>query len=123
MNFTKNKAIYTQISDHLCDEILKNVWRDEEKIPSIRDMAVSLEVNPNTVVRSYATLEQEGIICMKRGIGYFVQPNARDKILSLKKRTFLEDELPYFFRVMDTLKIDFDELAQLYQQRKTKEVS
>ncbi len=117
MNFSKSKAIYTQISDHLCDEILKNSWLIGEKIPSIRDMAVSLEVNPNTVVRSYAMLEQEGIIDMKRGIGYFVSLKAKQKILKIKKAAFLKEELPSVFKAMDLLDIHINELTLLYQER------
>ncbi len=117
MNFSKSKAIYTQISDHLCEEILKNIWLQEEKIPSIRDMAVSLEVNPNTVVRAYATLEQEGIIEMKRGIGYFVSSKAKTNILKIKKAAFLKEDLPGVFKAMDLLSINLDELKTLYQKR------
>jgi GntR family transcriptional regulator len=118
MNFSKSKAIYTQISEHLCDEILKKMWLEEEKIPSIREMAVSLEVNPNTVVRSYAMLEQDGIIEMRRGIGYFVASQARSKVLNIKKEAFLKDELPSLFKAMDLLNIDIQELVKLYQGRK-----
>jgi GntR family transcriptional regulator len=121
MNFSKSKAIYTQISEHLCDEILKKMWIEEEKIPSIREMAVSLEVNPNTVVRSYAMLEQDGIIEMRRGIGYFVASQARSKVLNIKKEAFLNDELPNLFKAMDLLKIDIQELITLYQGRKQHE--
>ncbi len=118
MIFSKRKAIYTQISDHLCDEILKNICLLGEKFSSIRDMAVALEVNPNTVVRSYAALEQDGIIEMKRGIGYFVSSTAKEKFLNSKKEAFLKEELPCVFKTMDLLKIDFDEINQLYKKRK-----
>ncbi|MDF1678876.1 MAG: GntR family transcriptional regulator [Legionellaceae bacterium] len=117
MNFSKNKAIYIQISDYVCDEILKHRWALEEKVPSIREMAVLLEVNPNTVVRAYAELEQQGIIAMKRGIGYFVAPQAKRKILEAKKATFLKETLPRVFNTMQLLEIDISELNNLYQKR------
>lgn len=110
-----------QISDHLCEEIIKNIWPLEEKVPSIREMAVSLEVNPNTVVRSYAMLEQAGIIEMKRGIGYFVSSKAKQKILDIKKAAFLHEELPRVFKAMDLLNINMDEMIGLYQERKNHE--
>lgn len=116
MDFSKKKAIYIQIFDCLCEEILKGMWGVGEKLPSIRETAVSLEVNPNTVVRSYAMLEQEGIVDMKRGIGYFVSLTAKEKILSLKKRAFLKEELPYLFKAMNLLDINMSELTKLYQE-------
>jgi GntR family transcriptional regulator len=123
MHFSKNKAIYTQISDYLCEKILKNTWHEAEKIPSIREMAVSLEVNPNTVVRAYATLEQAGIIEMKRGIGYFVMANAnaKAKIIAIKKEVFLGEALPDVFNAMDLLNIELDEFVTFYQERKNHE--
>ncbi len=121
MHFSKNKAIYTQISDYLSEEILKNIWGEAEKISSIRDMAISLEVNPNTVVRAYATLEQAGIIEMKRGIGYFVMPNAKAKILAIKKEVFLTEALPDVFNAMDLLNIELDEFVAFYQERRNHE--
>ncbi len=121
MNFSKSKPIYTQISNYICDEILKKAWLEEDKIPSIREMAVFLEVNPNTVVRSYAILEQDGVIEMKRGIGYFVARDARSKIMKLKKEIFLKEELPNLFNTMKLLNIDINELVALYQGREQDE--
>jgi GntR family transcriptional regulator len=120
MNFSKSKAIYLQIIDYLSEEILKSTWCEAEKIPAIREMAVKLEVNPNTVVRAYAALEQSNIIEMKRGIGYFVLSDAKHHILKIKKEYFLEEELPEVFRMMDLLNITIDELSKRYQGRKAR---
>ena len=69
MNFTTEKAIYVQIADRLCDEILTGKFVDDERIPSVREYAVLLEVNTNTAVKSYDLLEQRGVIYKKRGLG------------------------------------------------------
>ncbi len=121
MNFSKHKPIYAQISDYLCERILTSQWQEEEKIPSIRDMAVQLEVNPNTVVRAYATLEQAQIIEMRRGIGYFVSQKANAKIQKERKAVFLKEELPEVFKAMDLLQITLDEFVVLYNRRKNHE--
>lgn len=87
MNFTTEKAIYVQIADRLCDEILTGKFVDDERIPSVREYAVLLEVNTNTAVKSYDLLEQQGVIYKKRGLGYFVTAGAKQRILDERKRS------------------------------------
>jgi GntR family transcriptional regulator len=72
MEFGDNNAIYLQIADHFCENILLQKWNPGDRIPSVREMAVSIEVNPNTVMRTFNYLQDKGIIFNKRGIGYFV---------------------------------------------------
>jgi DNA-binding transcriptional regulator YhcF (GntR family) len=117
MDFQSTKAIYLQIADFVCEQILLKKWLKTEKIPSVRDLAVSLQVNPNTVVRTYAFLEEKSIIKMQRGIGYFVTEEAHKQIIELKKEEFLMVHLPQFFKSMDLLDIDLEQLKKLYEQR------
>ena len=77
MEFDQHKPIYLQIADAICERILTGQWPEGDRIPSVRECGVSLEVNPNTVARSYDELSTEGIIHNKRGIGYFVSPGLR----------------------------------------------
>lgn len=72
MNFKESKAIYLQIADRICDEVLLGQYREEERIPSVREYAAVVEVNANTVMRSYDYLQSQEVIYNKRGIGYFV---------------------------------------------------
>ncbi|MCK5673954.1 MAG: GntR family transcriptional regulator, partial [Spirochaetales bacterium] len=72
MQFKDKKAIYIQIADKIADNILSERWKEEERIPSVREMAVNMEVNPNTIARTYTYLQDMQIITNKRGIGYFV---------------------------------------------------
>ena len=72
MNFKESKAIYLQIADRICDEVLLGQYQEEERIPSVREYAAVVEVNANTVMRSYDYLQTQGVIYNKRGIGYFV---------------------------------------------------
>lgn len=87
---------------------------EKEKIPSTRELAISLEVNPNTVMRTYAFLEEKEIIEMQRGIGYFVTENARKYTLEFKKEEFLNIDLPQIFRSMKLLNIDLENFLNLY---------
>lgn len=115
MDFKNKKAIYLQIADFVCEQIALGQWK--EKILSIRELAVSLTVNPNTVVRAYTFLEQQGIIEMRRGIGYFATENARAQVLQLKKQEFLMEDLPQIWKTMELLNISFTEFKQLYDKR------
>lgn len=116
MDFRDKQAIYLQIGEYIFEQILLKKYPIGEKIPSIRDLAVALEVNPNTVQRTYDFLQQKEIIQMKRGIGYFVADDAEYKILLFRREQFIETELPNVFRNLHLLKIDFEDLKAQYQQ-------
>ena len=114
MEFRDNKAIYLQIAEYVCEHILLGNWKREEKIPSVREMAVDLEVNPNTVMRTYELLQTKNIINNKRGIGFFVADDAEKQVKAYRKVQFMEDELPVVFRNIYLLNIGFDELEARY---------
>ncbi len=114
MNFSENQSIYIQITDYVKDQILLSNWLKEEKIPSVRDLASELQVNPNTVMRAYDILQQEGVIYNKRGIGNHVTSDAPAKILEARKEKFLQSELPAFFKNMLLLGLGIGELEVLY---------
>jgi len=115
MNFKDNKAIYLQIAERICDEILLNKYNEEERIPSVREYASIVEVNFNTVMRSFDYLQTTDIIFNKRGIGFFVSEGAKNKIHSLRKSQFLENEINDFFRQILMLDIPIDEIVNMYQ--------
>ena len=114
MEFRDNQAVYLQIVEYVCEQILLKNWKLEEKILSIRELAVELEVTPNTVQRSYDFLQQMDIISNQRGIGLFVEKDAIKKILIYKKSQFVEKELPVLFRNMLLLKMDLKEIEAKY---------
>lgn len=117
MEFRQDQAIYLQIADIICENILTESWKEGDRIPSIRELSVSIEVNPNTAMRSYSYLQELGIIFNQRGIGYFVADRARDITLELKKNNFINRELPRIFTTMDLIHMNCDELAKLYAAR------
>jgi DNA-binding transcriptional regulator YhcF (GntR family) len=115
MNFNENQSIYLQITEFVKEQILLDKWQKEEKIPSVRDLAAELQVNPNTVMRAYDFLQQQGIIYNLRGIGNHVSSDAVKKILKARKEKFLSD-LPALFSNMHLLEIGFDELENQYKR-------
>ena len=116
MDFRDTKAIYLQIADRICDEVLVGKFAEDGRIPSVREYAAVVEVNANTVMRSFDQLQSQGIIYNKRGIGYFVSVGARKLILSLRKEYFLKEEVDYFFKQIFTLGISAEELSGMYQE-------
>ena len=114
MEFNQPKGIYQQIADQIRDRILEGEWTNGARIPSIRELAVSVGVNPNTVTKTYQALTDRRIIENQRGIGYFVAADAKEKILEELRGEFIRDELPRLFRTMRLLDIDIDELAERF---------
>lgn len=94
MIFNGDKPIFLQIADVICDRILSGELKGEDRIPSVREYGADIGVNPNTMMRSYEKLTADGVIYNKRGIGYFVSPDARDQILDLQRKEFLEKDVP-----------------------------
>jgi GntR family transcriptional regulator len=118
MEFRQNHPIYLQIADIMCENILRGDWKPGERIPSIRETAESIQVNPNTVMRTYGYLEDQGIIHNQRGIGFFLADGAMATTRELKKRIFVERDLPQVFRAMELLGLGFRELEGLYDKRR-----
>lgn len=115
MEFKDKQSIYLQIADYISEQIVLGKWPPGERIPSVRDMAGMLEVNPNTVMRTYDFLQGREIIFNKRGIGYSVNDDAKERIGTYRKERFLANELPDFFRTISLLQISMEEIQLLYK--------
>ena len=111
MEFSNNKSIYLQICDAICEQILTGALQPDERIPSVREYGAEIGVNPNTIMRSYEKLTADGVIYNKRGIGYFISPDAMETVLAAQRKEFLEQELPQILRRMKLLGIDISELG------------
>lgn len=120
MNFKSNKPIYLQIVDFCFQRILSGEWPIDNRIPSVRELGLTLQVNPNTAMRSFEYMQAEDIIYAKRGLGYYVSPGAEKHILQLQKKEFFEEILPGTFEAMDLLGIDINEVIERYQKFKSK---
>ena len=113
MDFNNTQAIYLQLKDWMCEQLLSGKWEPGGRIPSIRELAVQFEVNPNTMMRAYEHLQQAEIIYNKRGIGYFISAEAKDIVLKQMREEFLEKELPEVVKKMKLLGITIDEVKSL----------
>lgn len=119
MEFRENEAIYLQIAAYVGENIMLGKWPVNEKIPSVRELAMDLQVNPNTVVRAYEYLQNKEVILNKRGIGFFISADAEEKIKAYSKERFLGNELPEFFRNIFLLNISMKEIEERFEQFKS----
>ncbi len=123
MTFNDNKAIYLQMADRLCDDILAGQYKADERIPSVREYAVSLEVNTNTAVKAYDELARNGIIYNRRGLGYFVAQDANERIRRQRRNEFFDALLPEVFRQMRMLDIDIDEVDSRWRAEQATQIT
>ena len=123
MQFSETQAIYLQIADFVCEKILLKEWPPGERIPSVRELAVELEVNPNTVMRTYEFLQKEEIIHNQRGIGFFVSADAVKQATQYRLETFMKKDLPQVFRSMYLLGMSPGDLEKLFEKFKKQNFS
>jgi len=112
MNFQESQPIFMQIVDYLKEEILQENLKAHEQVPSVRELAVRLGVNPNTAMRAFERLTTAELIYMQRGKGYFVMQGAKKKILNERKKKLLNETLPALAAEMKLLDINKEEIIE-----------
>lgn len=113
MDFQTNaQPIFMQIYDLICDRVLTGQIKTDDQIPSVRELAVELEVNPNTVMRTIERLLQQEIIYSKRGKGNFLAPGAEQIIRQVRTRRLLEEKLPALAAEMKLLQFSAEGLYE-----------
>ena len=94
IDFRMDRAIFVQLAESIEDDILDGRYREDSQIVSTTDMAVTLRINPATANKAISCLVDAGVLYKRRGVGMFVAPGAREKILSQRRerfwRTFVE---------------------------------
>ncbi|WP_412988561.1 GntR family transcriptional regulator [Pediococcus siamensis] len=108
MQFDDKIPIYYQIKQYLYREIIIKNLRPGEKIPAVRQLAVTLTVNANTIQRALAELIDEKVLVSKRGRGNFVTTDTQ--ILVALKKTVVEDQIKGLYEHLTALKITPDEM-------------
>jgi hypothetical protein len=114
MDFKPDKPIYRQIIDYAFTAILSEQWREGGRVPSVRELGADLAVNTHTVLKAYEYLQERGIIAVRRGMGYFLEPDAKDKVNADRREHFFETTLDDLFTQMDLLGITLDDLIAHY---------
>ncbi|HBE54666.1 MAG TPA: GntR family transcriptional regulator [Prevotellaceae bacterium] len=115
MEFKEQKAIYLQIAERVCDDILAGKYHEGERLPSVRELAMESEVNVNTVARSLEWLQQKGVAVTRRGLGNFVAQGGTQAVEALRRDEFFTELLPGLFHVMHTLGVGISEVVARWQ--------
>ena len=110
---TPTSGIYRQIADYGLEQILSGEWTEGLKIPSVRQLAAEIGVNPNTVMSAYEELKHCEVIVTQRGRGYYVANDGRLRAIALRRNAFVREELPQLRRNLELLNISPEELTQL----------
>lgn len=111
MKFQSNLPIYVQIVDYIKRQIIKKELKEGDKLPSVRDIATELKVNPNTIQRSYQELERESLVFTQRGMGTFVTEDSN--ILNELKRNMATNMVNDFVENMKEIGFNIDEMIDL----------
>jgi DNA-binding transcriptional regulator YhcF (GntR family) len=116
IKFQSQQAIYLQIANFMSEKIISEQWLETERIPSVREVATMVQVNPNTVMRAFSHLQNQKVIHNKRGVGYFVSDDAKQKVKARLQQDFLAEQLPKVFYQASLLGLNAQQLAAYYSQ-------
>lgn len=89
LNYGDHRPIYEQIKEKTKEYIVSGAMKEHERLPSVREVASQLAINPNTIQRAYKELEIEGYIYSQKAKGYFVAP-MKKSIQAIKKEECFE---------------------------------
>lgn len=110
MEFNQDRPIYRQIIDYCFGCILTGQWTPGERVPSVREMAVTVAVNSHTVLKAYEYLQNHDIITPRRGMGFYLSNDALVKVNAARREEFFTTTLPALRKEMTLLGISIDEL-------------
>ncbi|WP_373810613.1 GntR family transcriptional regulator [Porphyromonas macacae] len=113
MIFLEDQPIFLQIAEWISDQILDGTYPTGSNVPSVRELAVRMEVNPNTAMRAVERLQRDGLIYPKRGIGFYVDASARERILVKRMERFKNERVPQLVTEMRLLNISLEKLCKL----------
>ena len=108
--FNDTQPIFLQISERIAEMILSRTTAEGDALPSVRQISADLQVNPLTVTRAYQSLVDIGVVESRRGMGMYVQPGARQRLLVHERQRFLTDEWPRIAKRLAALELDPAEL-------------
>lgn len=108
--FRDDQPIWRQLIDRAQALILDGELGEGEALPSVRQIAAEMKVNPLTVSRAWQALEDQGVVEKRRGLGMYVAEGARGRLLEAERRRFLADEWPRLRARLERLQITLNDL-------------
>jgi GntR family transcriptional regulator len=116
--FDERSPIYLQIANGIKDDVLSGTLKEDEQVMSTNQYAAFYQINPATAAKGFAALVDEGVLYKKRGIGMFVSPDARAKLLDDRRERFFADVVEPMLAEARMIGIPVDEIVQHIGGRK-----
>lgn len=117
MKFDQKTPIYQQLADSIRQDILAGALKEGEAIPSVRQISVDYELNPQTVLNATQLLIQEGLLEKRRGLGMFVQKSARKQLNTSACERFKNETIHSIVSEARLLAISKNELIDLIEKK------
>lgn len=115
-DWTDDQPIYRQLKDKVVAAIMEGSLREGEALPSVRNVAVDLQINPITASKAYQELVMDGLVEKKRGLGMFVVDGARDRLMEVERDRFIKEEWPRVLETIRRLGLNAEELLKSSQK-------
>lgn len=115
------KPIFEQIKDWISDQIISETLKAHDKVPSTNEIVQFYKVNHLTVAKGVNQLVDQGVIYKKRGVGMFVAPDAKEKLMGERKKNFLIEYLRPMMEEAGKLGLTDEEIARLIEELKGSE--
>ncbi len=119
MSFNRAASIYVQVANFICRKILLKEWKEGEKIPDARELAMMLEVNPHSAEMAIEYLTSRNIVSGKEGIA-IVETQAGGRAATLLKENFISSDLPVLAEKMRLLNMTIDDLREALKKINSK---
>lgn len=111
-DFTTNQPIFVQIRQRLIEMILRGTVAEGAALPSVRQIAAELSVNPLTVTKAFEALVDIGVVEKRRGLGMFATEGARARLLAHERERFLKEDWPRIAAQIRALDLDLKSLVE-----------
>jgi GntR family transcriptional regulator len=107
-----DQPIYRQLRNRMVAMILEHAVAEGDALPSARTVSAEYRINHLTVLKAYQELADEGLVENRRGVGLFVNPGARERLLRSERRRFLDEEWPRVRATIQRLGLSPEELLR-----------
>lgn len=116
LDFNSEKPIYLQLAEEIEDGILRDIFGEENQVPSTTQISVNFKINPATAGKGINLLVDEGILYKKRGVGMYVCSGAKEKILLKRKETFYKGFILTLLDEASKLNISKNEIIKMIER-------
>jgi GntR family transcriptional regulator len=118
IQWDQESPIYIQLYKLIVKQILDGALVEGEALPSVRNVAAEFQLNPITISKAYQLLQDQQFVEKQRGIGLFILPGAKEKILEKERDEFLTHEWPKTISKIERLQLSLEQLLSNYKEMK-----